>query len=125
MTEMTPSRPYLIRAIYDWIVDNGCTPHVLVNTQLEGVEVPVQYVKDDKIILNVGPNATQALVIDNQDIRFSARFGGVSTQVKVPTRAVMTIYARETGQGMVFAEDDDDPKPPQPTPPRPNLRVVK
>lgn len=125
MSEMTPSRPYLIRAIYDWIVDNGCTPHVLVNTQLEGVEVPLQYVKDDKIILNVGPNATQALVIDNENIHFSARFGGVSTQVKVPTRAVMTIYARETGQGMVFAEDDDEPKPPQPTPPRPNLRVVK
>ena len=124
MSDMTPSRPYLIRAIYDWIVDNGCTPHVLVNTDMEGVEVPAQYVKDNKIILNVGPNATQALVIDNDKIQFSARFGGVPTQIKVPTRAVMTIYARETGQGMVFAEDDDGSKPPDP-PPRPNLRVVK
>jgi stringent starvation protein B len=124
MAEMTPSRPYLIRAIYAWIVDNGCTPHVLVNTKMEGVEVPLQYVKDNKIILNVGPNATQSLVIDNENIQFSARFGGVPTQVKVPMRAVMTIYARETGQGMVFAEDDDGPTPP-PSPPRPNLRVVK
>lgn len=124
---MTSSRPYLIRAIYAWIVDNGCTPHLLVNTLVAGVQVPMQYAKDNKIILNVGPQATQALQLGDEGIEFSARFGGVPTQVRVPPAAVLTIYARETGQGMVFGDEEDGPpKPPGPTPPaRPNLRVVK
>lgn len=122
---MTPSRPYLIRAIYEWIVDNGCTPHLLVNAQIAGVDVPRQYVKDNKIILNVGPSATSALELGNDRIQFSARFNGVPTSVSLPPQAVMTIYARETGQGMVFAEDDDGSGPPEPVPPKPNLRVIK
>ncbi len=125
MTSMTSSRPYLIRAVYEWIVDNGCTPHLLVNTQIAGVQVPTQYIKDNKIILNVGPHATQALELGNDRIHFSARFGGVPTSVSVPPGAVLTIYARETGQGMVFSEEDGGDNPPEPAPTRPNLRVVK
>ena len=125
---MSSSRPYLIRAIYDWVVDNGCTPHMLVNCHVEGVDVPAQFIKGDKIVLNVSPEATHGLQLGNDWISFSARFGGMPTQVNVPPGAVMTIYARETGQGMVFSDEDSEPAPPEPDPPKstkPSLKVVK
>ncbi len=126
---MTPSRPYIIRAIYEWIVDNDCTPHLLVNANREGVIVPQQYVSDGQIVLNVSPTAVVSLQMGNDTITFNGRFGGQPVDVYVPVAAILGIYARENGQGMVF-ESDPEPEPPpeQPTPPertRPALKVVK
>ncbi len=125
---MTPSRPYIIRAIYEWIVDNDCTPHLLVNANREDVVVPQQYVSDGQIVLNVSPTAVVSLQMGNDAITFNGRFGGQPVDVYVPVAAVLGIYARENGQGMVF-ESDPEPEPPQqPTPPertRPALKVVK
>lgn len=124
---MTSSRPYLIRAIYQWIVDNGSTPHLLVDASMEGVIVPSEYVENNKIILNIGPMAAHGLVLGNSEIVFKARFDGKSRQVNVPSGAILAIYARENGQGMVF--NDDLGK--KPTPPddkssgKPNLKIVK
>ena len=128
---MTSSRPYLIRALYEWIVDNGCTPHIVVNAMAKGVEVPQQYVnKDGQIVLNIAPRAVSGLEMSNQAISFSARFGGIPTNIYVPCFAVMGVYARENGQRMMF---ESEPEPDQ-TPPdnnggdggrRPSLRVVK
>jgi stringent starvation protein B len=126
MPSMTSSRPYLLRAIYAWIVDNGLTPYLLVNAELEGVEVPYEYVNNGKIILNVAPEAVQALDMGGTDVDFSARFGGRPTRVSFPIAAVLAIYARENGRGMVFNEEDDSP--PTPTKEKtsqPTLRVVK
>jgi len=127
---MTPSRPYLVRALYDWIVDNNLTPHIVVDTRQAGVEVPAGLAEDGRIVLNIGPRAVQALNLGNEKITFSARFGGVPTDVRVPENAVMGIYARENGRGMLFPEHDPvDPSPPtDPThtpPERPRLKVVK
>ena len=126
---MTPSRPYIIRAIYEWIVDNDCTPHLLVNANHQGVVVPQQYVSDGQIVLNVSPTAVVSLQMGNDTITFNGRFGGQPVDVYVPVAAILGIYARENGQGMVF-ESDPEPEPPpeQPTPPertRPALKVVK
>lgn len=128
---MTSSRPYLIRALYEWIVDNGCTPHIVVNAMAKGVEVPQQYVnKDGQIVLNIAPRAVSNLEMTNQAISFSARFGGIPTNIYVPCYAVMGVYARENGQRMMF---ESEPEPDH-TPPgsnggdgnrRPSLRVVK
>lgn len=104
---MISSRPYLIRALYDWIVDSALTPHLLVDAQAEGVEVPEQSVKEGKIVLNVAPQAVRGLSLGNELIEFSARFGGVSRQVSVPIAAVVAVYARENGQGMMFAAEDE------------------
>lgn len=125
---MKSSRPYLVRALYDWIVDNGCTPHVLIDAHAPGVEVPQQYVKDGQIVLNVSPGAVANLLISNDDIRFRGRFGGIATDIQAPMGAVLGIYARENGQGMVFEPERAPPPPPGddiPTPPRRGLRVVK
>ncbi len=133
---MTPSRPYLVRAINEWLNDNGLTPHVLVDASHAGVEVPVSYVKDNRIVLNIAPGAVRDLFINNDALSFSARFGGVPMQVTAPMQAVLAIYARENGQGMFFDEGEDfsgatgpgDDVPPEPQPPvgkRPSLRVVK
>ncbi len=128
---MTSNRPYLIRAIYDWIVDNNMTPHLLVKADHEGVVVPAQYIKDGKIILNVAPQAVQALSLGNEEVSFSARFSGVPQAVYLPTRAVLAIYARENGQGLVFNEEEGDATPPPTSAPsgkgaeRPKLKVVK
>lgn len=130
---MTPSKPYVIRAIYDWIVDNNCTPHLLVDAESEGVEVPQDYVTDGQIVLNVSPSAVVNLQLSNESVSFSGRFGGVPVDIMVPVDGVIGIYARENGQGMIFDEDSDldfDPEPPEadPTPPssdRPSLRLVK
>lgn len=103
---MNSSRPYLLRAIYQWIVDNGCTPHLLVNAWAPGVQVPTDYVENDKIVLNIGPSAAQGLELGDDTVAFDARFGGRPMTVVAPIAAVLAIYARENGQGMLFTEDD-------------------
>lgn len=109
-----------MRALYEWILDNKRTPHVLVDAEQAGVEVPQQYVKDGKIVLNISPDAVLDLDIGNDAMHFSGRFGGVPVNVYVPMPAVLGIYARENGQGMVF-EGDDGPWPEPPSePPRPD-----
>lgn len=134
---MTPSRPYLVRALNEWILDNQCTPYVLVDASLAGVQVPQDYVNKGQIVLNISPVAVQNLLIDDGGISFNARFGGVPMAVFVPVVAIMAIYARENGQGMVFGAEagapdpNNPPEPPKPrkTEPepsaRPTLKVVK
>jgi stringent starvation protein B len=131
---MTSNRPYLIRAFYDWIVDNGMTPYITVDASVEGALLPQPYVRDGQIILNISPRAVQQLQLSDEGITFSARFAGVSQQVAVPPRAVVAIYARENGEGMLFGnerERDDRPPPQGPHAPssgkggKPSLRVVK
>jgi stringent starvation protein B len=114
---MNPRRPYLLRAIHEWISDSNCTPHLVVDAGYPGVEVPRQYVKDGKIVLNVSWTATAQLKLGNDEVSFSARFGGSSMNVRVPVAAVLAIYARETGQGMIFSDDDAGPPAPSPSPP--------
>ena len=139
---MTSYRPYLLRALTEWINDNGMTPHLMVDAGVPGVQVPASAVKEGKVVLNIAQRAVAHLVIGNDEVGFSARFGGVSYPVRVPIPAVLAIYARETGQGMALPDDipgaesatpDDDDTPPT-TPPeapppsgkRPSfLRVVK
>ncbi|MBT5005873.1 MAG: ClpXP protease specificity-enhancing factor, partial [Halieaceae bacterium] len=94
---MTPSRPYIMRALYEWIVDNGCTPYILVDAAIDNVMVPEQYVKDDQIVLNISPTAVMELNISNDAVAFNGRFGGVATDIFVPVSAVIGIYARENG----------------------------
>lgn len=127
---MTSSRPYLIRAINDWILDNQLTPYLLVNAEQSGVEVPSRYVDNGKIVLNINPRAINGLEIGNEHISFNARFSGNPMQVIIPIGAVMAIYAQENGRGMMFNEDDDQTPPPSSPEPasrsgRPNLKVVK
>ena len=147
MTEQTPRmtshRPYLLRALSEWIADNDMTPHLLVDATQAGVQVPASTVKEGKVVLNIAERAVVRLQIDNASVSFSARFGGVSYPVMVPISAVLAIYARETGQGMALPDDlgggtepDGDDQPPSPSTPtsddgppaagkRPHLRVVK
>ena len=126
---MTSSRPYLVRALYDWIVDNGCTPHLLVDAAAPGTRVPERYIEDGKIVLNVGPSAVAGLELGDERIGFSARFAGTPMEVSVPIAAVLAIYARENGQGMMFTAEGggDEPPPEQPDSKsgRPSLKVVK
>lgn len=141
---MTSHRPYLLRALSEWIADNDMTPHLLVDATMAGVQVPPSAVKEGKVVLNIAERAVVRLQIDNSSVSFSARFGGVSYPVMVPISAVLAIYARETGQGMALPDDigsettgpegDDEPPsplgsfpedPPSPTAKRPHLRVVK
>lgn len=121
---MTSMRPYLLRALYEWIVDNGLTPYLLVNADYEEVEVPRQYVEKGQIILNISPMAVQGLTLDNKWVSFSARFSGRPFSVFVPTPAVLAIYAKENSKGMFFQpeEADETPPPPPKTPPRPPRR---
>lgn len=131
-------RPYLIRACYQWITDNRFTPFLLVDAQAEGVLVPVNYVENGRIILNVGPSAVQGLDLGDEQIRFSARFDGEAIPVSFPPRAVLGIYARENHELMnmlfpeVFPEESDGGEPPDPdsdpegaSDRRPSLKVVK
>lgn len=133
---MSASRPYIMRALYEWIVDNDCTPYLLVDATRPGVEVPKQYVKDGQIVLNVSPSAVIDLSIGNEWVSFNGRFGGTPTDILVPVMAIVGIYARENGQGMVFEpeeapENPDDPPEgdggPAPGKPesRPSLKIVK
>lgn len=112
---MTPSRPYIVRALYEWIVDNNCTPYILVNAYGDGVAVPQEHVKDGQIILNISPMAVQGLSLGDDRIDFDGRFSGISTQVSVPIASVLGIYAKENGQGMIFDPEGVPPTPPQPT----------
>ena len=137
---MVSSRPYLVRAVHDWIVDSGLTPHLLVDAAVEGVEVPDETLQDGKVVLNVSPQAVRDLIMDNELITFVARFGGVSRAISIPTVAVQAVYARENGRGMMFpeeedlghaegrssaSEDGDSDSDDDSGPRRPNLRVVK
>jgi stringent starvation protein B len=128
---MTPSRPYIMRALYEWIVDNDCTPYVLVDATSADVMVPQQFVKDGQIVLNISPGAVMDLNIGNDAMAFNGRFGGVATDIYVPITAVVGIYARENGQGMVFEPEEStgppDEPPPDPIKPegRPSLKIVK
>ncbi len=124
--EMSPSQPYLLRALYDWIVDNGMTPYLLVNAEAESVEVPSAYVENGKIVLNISPAAVSGLELGNELVVFNARFSGQPMDVRFPVSAVLAIYARENGQGMVFNEDTR-PSPPEPDKPPPgsHLKLVK
>src|SRR5690606_18740896 len=108
----SPKRPYLLRAMHEWMLDNGLTPHAVVDAQREGLTVPREHVKEGKIVLNLSPAATRSLTLGNELVSFEARFGGVSRQLEIPVSAVLGIYARENGQGMIFTEED----PPDPGP---------
>ncbi|AGA90430.1 stringent starvation protein B [Thioflavicoccus mobilis 8321] len=134
---MTSNRPYLIRALYEWILDNELTPHLLVDARRKDAELPVAYVQDGKIVLNISPSAVRGLVIGNERITFGARFGGQAMNISAPVDAVIGIYARENGNGMLFpdeepqqasedvdgsADSDDVATPPRE---RPTLKVVK
>ena len=112
---MSSSRPYIVRALYDWIIENDCTPYILVNAFGDDVEVPQEHVKDGQIILNISPSAVQSLFIRSEAIDFDGRFAGIPKRVYVPIAAVMGIYAKENGQGMIFDPDANIPKPPGPT----------
>jgi len=132
---MTSSQPYLIRAIYDWVLDNGFTPYLLVNAENDYAMIPREFVEDGKIVLNINPTAITDLQLGNDYIMFNARFSGKAMEVSVPVAAVLAIYARENGQGMMFDESNNHlpPTPPTNTPPpeppkksqKPQLKVVK
>lgn len=140
---MTSSRPYLLRALYEWIVDNDHIPYIVVDARVPGVVVPPEHVKDGQITLNIAPHAVQGLSLGNAEVRFSARFSGRAFTVIAPVQAVLAIYDRETGQGMGFppetmpgelgegadgvGEGHAGPEPEQPPPPRRggHLRRVK
>ncbi|EOW9172885.1 ClpXP protease specificity-enhancing factor [Vibrio cholerae] len=100
--QMTPRRPYLLRAFYDWLLENELTPHLVVDATLPGVKVPLEYVQDGQIILNVAPRAVGNLELGNDEVTFNARFGGRPHLVIVPIYAVQAIYARENGAGTMF-----------------------
>ncbi len=130
--KVLPKRPYLLRAMHQWITDCGNTPHVIVDAGRQGAEVPRAYVKDGKIVLNLSEGATQRLRLGNEEVEFDARFAGVIHHVRFPMSAVLGIYARETGEGMVFSEQDLGPEPPSRPKTaeeggarRPQLKVVK
>lgn len=123
----TPQKPYLIRAIYEWLLDNQLTPYLLVNTSHDDVEVPREYINDNKIVLNIAPEAVQNFHADNEWISFSARFSGKPMELFVPITAILAIYGKENNEGMFFTEDDIPPQEPSPKGPtsRPSLKVVK
>lgn len=130
------TRPYLVRAINEWIIDQGWTPHLLVNALWPGVQVPEAFVEDGRIVLSINPSAVRELLLANTEVTFSARFAGVPQWVQVPIGAVLGIYARENGEGLFFEENEYSPDAQQadavvPNSPsttkkaRPSLRVVK
>ncbi len=130
------TRPYLVRAINEWIIDQGWTPHLLVNAMWPGAQVPEAFVEDGRIVLNINPSAVRELLLANTEVSFSARFAGTPHWIQVPIGAVLGIYARENGEGLFFEENEYSPDAPAadagvPTAPsaakkaRPSLRVVK
>lgn len=125
---MTSNRSYLLRALYEWITDNGLTPHILVDAGVDGVNVPDHTIQKGKVVLNIAAGATEQLMLGTDSVQFRARFSGKPYQIVLPISAVIAIYARENGQGMMFAKDDSDPPPvdgsDQP-PARNHLKVVK
>jgi stringent starvation protein B len=154
LAKMTSNRPYLLRALYEWINDNQLTPYILVDAKMPGVQVPASTIKDGKVVLNIAMRAVEALDLGDESLSFKARFSGVSQFLVVPVPAVIAIYAQETGQGMMLppdevgdaelntdgeesdedrdiaqnaSADDDDTDPPKPSGPgkSPFLRIVK
>jgi stringent starvation protein B len=135
VADMTSNRPYLVRALYEWILDNRMTPYLLVDAAHPGSMVPDQFVQDGKIVLNISATAVRTLELGNERIAFDARFGGVAMDIEVPIGAVLGIYARENGRGMLFPDegsamaDAKEPEEtsgaPKPTRERPTLKVVK
>lgn len=138
--EMTSNRPYLLRAFYEWIVDNNCTPYLVVDATKPGVKVPQQYVQNGQIVLNINPSAVGNLLLGNDEVTFSARFGGSPFALHIPMYAVLAIYARENGAGTMFSAEEigydieedtaeDEGPQPDPEPPAPkkggHLRVIK
>jgi stringent starvation protein B len=131
------TRPYLIRAIHEWAIDNGFTPQIVVDAEVDGVQVPAAYVQDGKITLNIHPDAVSQFELGNEWILFAARFSGKHVEVGIPVQAVEAVFARETGQGIVFNHEDPDfPDRPDTAGPgkedkgpkkktSPHLRVVK
>lgn len=138
---MSSNRPYLLRAIYDWITDNGLTPYLLIDATKDGVQVPAQVIKNGQVVLNLAMRAVANLDLGNDWINFQARFSGASHAIHVPMAAVLALYAQENGQGMMFPAEDaggDPPGSPRPEPdgpagespgkPKlgpPHLRIVK
>ena len=143
--QMSSNRPYLLRAIYDWISDNNLTPYMLVDASRQGVRVPPHVIKNGQVVLNLAMRAVANLDLGNEWISFQARFSGVSHSIQIPVPAVLALYAQENGQGMMFPAEEDEhggeppsdtpPSPPEPEPPtdgdKPkrgggsHLRVVK
>lgn len=135
---MTSSRAYLIRALNEWILDNDCTPYIVVNAAMENVLVPEEHVNDGQIVLNITPSSVRNLLMDNEGVSFDARFNGQPQSLYAPIQAITAIYAKENGQGMVF---ENEPAPTAPSDPdgsklklkpvadkaasRPQLKVVK
>lgn len=129
---MTSLKPYLIRSIYQWIIDNQLTPHLLVAADTKNAILPEEFIEDGKIVLNIRPEAVVGLTLGNKIVEFDARFSGRSMHISTPVASILAIYAKENGKGMIFDQeednDDDDqspPDPPQKRPNRPNLRRVK
>ena len=126
---MTSSRPYLLRAMYEWMLDNRLTPQIVVDAEGDGVVVPRQFVADGRIVLNVSPGAVRGLELGNERVVFNARFGGAPFDVSVPVRSVSAVFSRENGAGMTFPDEadgpDSTPPPEDPRPGRPQLKVVK
>ncbi len=143
---MTPNQPYMLRAFFDWIVDNDLTPHLVVDATQPYVQVPQQYVQEGQIVLNVSPSACVNFHLSIEGVSFQARFGGQPQQISFPCGAVLAIYARENGAGTVFTppepmdsniqadrpeyamddnESDAPPKPEKPARGKPNLSIVK
>lgn len=130
----TSTKPYLIRAIYDWCTDNGYTPYLSVRVD-ENTRVPMSYVKDGEIVLNISMDAVQNLQLGNEEVSCGGRFGGVAHKIVIPVATVVGIFAKETGQGLAFHGQESTPsvpaveggEPPEepPTPGKPHLRVVK
>lgn len=132
MTTMTSNKPYLIRAIYDWIVDNDLTPYVLVNAEHPAVQVPQEHVNGGQIILNISPKACRGLHLEKDRIVFTARFSGQNVQIFLVPAAVMAIYAKENGRGLEFGPEYDEESSPPATPfvdktsrKKPALKLVK
>lgn len=125
---MTSLKPYLIRSIYEWIIDNKLTPYLLVDAENNSASLPQEFIEDGKIVLNIRPEAIQGLLLGNDTIEFNARFSGKPMHIVAPVAAVMAIYAKENGKGMIFDLDDNegDETPPDKHPPtKPTLRIVK
>ena len=112
---MSSTKPYLLRAIFEWAEDNGFTSQVLVNAEAEGVEVPQAHVVDGQIVLNISTSAVQLQVMDNECLSFSARFSGVEQDIYLPIHSILAIFARENSQGIFFEEMDDDGLDPEPS----------
>lgn len=123
--ELSSNKPYLLRAIYEWVVDNDATPHVLLFAENPQVLVPQHFVENGKIILNISPTAAQNLIIDNDGLSFSARFGGKPYNIYSPIGAVLALYASENGEGLSFEPEDFNDTPPDEEPPKPENKLSK